>query len=284
MSISSIAARSLIFIFILFITTKILGKKHISQLSLFEYISGITLGDIAGEVILGKDIDIIHGLTGVVIIAGVSYLTDVLSIKNRKFRALIEGQDTVFIQDGKILEDHLKKENYSIEDLSALLRDKGIFNVKDVEFAVLEPKGKLSVLLKKENQPLTGKDLKLFMPNEKEPQTVIMDGQVIFEALGKTGGNLEWLNSELEKRRTSLENVFLAQVDTYGELTLDLYNDHHTINTPSERQLLFASMKKVQAELELLALNTKNQTSQKDFSVCAEKLKEVLTEVEEYLG
>ncbi|WP_409298457.1 DUF421 domain-containing protein [Peribacillus sp. SCS-26] len=284
MSLSSIAARSLIFIIILFITTKILGKKHISQLSLFEYISGITLGDIAGEVILGRDIGIIHGLTGIVIIAGVSYLTDVLSIKNRKFRALIEGQDTVFIQDGKILEDHLKKENYSIEDLSALLREKGVFNVKDVEFAVLEPKGKLSILLKKENQPLTGKDLKLFMPNEKEPQTVIMDGQVIFEALGKTGCTLEWLNSELEKRGASQENVFLAQVDTYGELTLDLYNDHHTINTPSERQLLFASMKKVQAELELLALNSENQTRQHDFSACAEKLKGVLTEVEGYLG
>ena len=83
---------------------------------------------------------------------------------------------TILIKDGKVMEDNLKKEKYSISDLDSLLRQKNVFNIADVEFAMLEPKGDLSILLKKENRPLTPKDLNLQVASDKVPQTIIMDG------------------------------------------------------------------------------------------------------------
>ncbi|MBM7693463.1 uncharacterized membrane protein YcaP (DUF421 family) [Peribacillus deserti] len=283
MTVFDVMYRSLIFIVILFIITKILGKKHISQLSLFEYITGITLGDIAGEVIMSKDMHIMHGITGLLVFSAVSYFSDYLTLKNRKLREIIEGKDTIIIQDGKILEEGLKKEKYSVEDLESLLRDKGIFKVKDVEYALLEPKGKLSVLLKKENQPLTAKDLGLNMPNEKEPQTVIMDGQIVYEALRKSGKNLEWLKTELEKLGTTIDQVFFAQIDTYGELSADLYQDQISIPNQNERQLLLAVIKRTQAELEMLSLQTEEPETQKIYSLNADKMKAIQIKIEPYL-
>ncbi|PLT31426.1 hypothetical protein CUU66_02690 [Peribacillus deserti] len=275
--------RSLIFIVVLFVVTKILGKKHISQLSFFEYITGITLGDIAGEVILGEDMHIMHGVAGILVFSAISYISDILTLKSRKFRAVIEGRDTVFIQDGKIREKGLKKEKYTIEDLAALLRDKGVFEIKDVEYAILEPKGKLSVLLKKENQPLTAKDLNLFLPNEKEPQTIIMDGQVIYEALAKTGKNIQWVKTELKKLGTTIDQVFFAQVNTYGDLSADLYDDQTKPSHPNERQLLLALIKRTQAELEMLSYQTQEAENKQIFTQNADKMKVIQQNIEPYL-
>ncbi|WP_257967877.1 DUF421 domain-containing protein [Peribacillus deserti] len=283
MTVFDVMYRSLIFIVVLFVVTKILGKKHISQLSFFEYITGITLGDIAGEVILGEDMHIMHGVAGILVFSAISYISDILTLKSRKFRAVIEGRDTVFIQDGKIREKGLKKEKYTIEDLAALLRDKGVFEIKDVEYAILEPKGKLSVLLKKENQPLTAKDLNLFLPNEKEPQTIIMDGQVIYEALAKTGKNIQWVKTELKKLGTTIDQVFFAQVNTYGDLSADLYDDQTKPSHPNERQLLLALIKRTQAELEMLSYQTQEAENKQIFTQNADKMKVIQQNIEPYL-
>ncbi|WP_242295885.1 DUF421 domain-containing protein, partial [Bacillus cereus group sp. BfR-BA-01516] len=105
--------------------------------------------------------------------AVVPFLTGILSLKNKTARDFFEGKSTVLIKDGKILEDNLKKEKYTSDELLELLRGKDAFSVADVEFAVLEPSGELNVLLKKDRQPLTAKDIGLKVANEKEPQTVI---------------------------------------------------------------------------------------------------------------
>ncbi|MGM1366864.1 DUF421 domain-containing protein, partial [Bacillus cereus group sp. BceL078] len=131
--------------------------------------------------------------------AVVPFLTGILSLKNKTARDFFEGKSTVLIKDGKILEDNLKKEKYTSDELLELLRGKDAFSVADVEFAVLEPSGELNVLLKKDRQPLTAKDIGLKVANEKEPQTVIMDGNVLDEPLSASGHNRAWLHAELEK-------------------------------------------------------------------------------------
>ncbi len=156
-----IAFRSILFLLILLITTKMLGKKQISELSFFEYVSGITIGSIAGEVVTGLESNMYYGALAILIFGLVTLLVDFLSLKSKTFRDVVEGRGTVIIKDGKILEDNLKKEKYTIDELSALLRQKNIFRVADVEFAVLEPRGNLSALLKSENRPLTPKDLQI---------------------------------------------------------------------------------------------------------------------------
>jgi uncharacterized membrane protein YcaP (DUF421 family) len=276
--------RSFVFLALLFFITKILGKKQISELSFFEYVSGITIGSIAGEVIMGLEKNMYHGILAIVIFGLVTLLVDFLALKSKTIRDLVEGRGTVLIKDGKVLEENLKKEKYSIDELSALLRQKNIFKVADVEFAVLEPRGNLSTLLKKENQPLTPKDLQMKVASEKEPQTIIMDGSILDEALRSSGKSRNWLATELEKLNVTLDNVFIGQVDSYGELTVDLYDDKIQVPSPTQRPLLLATLKKTQADLELFSLGTEDEKSKAMYKKNATLVQEAIDKLTPYLN
>ncbi|MGG0729999.1 DUF421 domain-containing protein [Bacillus paramycoides] len=271
--------RSVFILIILFAITKWLGKRQISQLSFFEYIAGMTIGDIAAQVSTGLDSKFFHGVFAILIFAVVPFFTGILSLKNKTARDFFEGKSTVLIKDGKILEDNLKKEKYTSDELLELLRGKDAFSVADVEFAVLEPSGELNVLLKKDRQPLTAKDIGLKVPNEKETQTVIMDGNVLDEPLSASGHNRAWLHSELEKLGVVIENVFLAQVDSYGQLTIDIYNDKLQMPSPQNKPLLLASLKKCHADLELFSLETKSKSASNMYSKNAEQIENILNKV-----
>ncbi|PGK45183.1 hypothetical protein CN907_05520 [Bacillus anthracis] len=271
--------RSVFILIILFAITKWLGKRQISQLSFFEYIAGMTIGDIAAQVSTGLDSKFFHGVFAILIFAVVPFLTGILSLKNKTARDFFEGKSTILIKDGKILEDNLKKEKYTSDELLELLRGKDAFSVADVEFAVLEPSGELNVLLKKDRQPLTAKDIGLKVPNEKETQTVIMDGNILDEPLSSSGHNRAWLHSELEKLGVVIENVFLGQVDSYGQLTIDIYNDKLQMPSPQNKPLLLASLKKCHADLELFSLETKSKSASEMYSKNAKQIEKILNKV-----
>ena len=276
--------RSIVFILALIIMTRLLGKKQISEISFFEYVSGITIGSIAGEVIMGLDNNIGHGILAVFVFGGITLLVDFIALKNKKFRDVVEGKGTIIIKDGKIMEDNLKKEKYSLDELGSLLRQKDIFNTADVEFAMLEPKGDLSILLKKENRPLTPKDLQMKVANDKVPQTIIMDGTIINDAMAEAGKDRNWLSMELDKLGVTIENVFMAQVDSYGDLTVDLYDDKIKVPSPQVRPLLLAMIKKCQADLELFALQTESDQAKVMYNKNAKKLEEVIKILQPYLN
>jgi len=278
-----IVIRSFVFLILLFFMTKILGKKQISELSFFEYVSGITIGSIAGEAITGLEKNMFQGMTAIIIFSLATLFADILALKSKSFRDFIEGRGTVFIKDGKVLEENLKKEKYSIDELSALLRQKDIYRVADVEFAVLEPRGTLSALLKKENRPLTPKDLQMKVPTEKEPQTVIMDGSILNESLRSAGKSRGWLETELEKLELTIDNVFIGQVDSYGELTVDIYDDKIQVPSPTQRPLLLASLKKAQADLEIFSLETEDEASKAMYKKNANLVQETIDKLTPYL-
>ncbi|MEE3956022.1 MULTISPECIES: DUF421 domain-containing protein [Peribacillus] len=271
--------RALLFLIILFLVTKLLGKKQLSQLSYFEYVVGITIGSIGAEVITGLERSILVGVIGIVTTAALPFIVGILSLKSKMVRDLVEGKGTVFIKDGKIMEDNLKKERYTTDELLELLRKKDAFQVSDVEFAVLEATGDLSVMLKKENQPLTAKDLNLVVASVKEPQTVIMDGEILDEPLATIGRSRGWLHTELEKLGVTIENVFLGQINSYGELTVDLFDDILQVPSPQERPLLLSTMKKCQADLELFALGTENKETKQIYEKNSENLQKAIDNV-----
>ncbi|WML44783.1 DUF421 domain-containing protein [Neobacillus sp. PS3-40] len=279
-----ILSRSIIFLILLLLTTKMLGKKQISELSFFEYVSGITIGSIAGEAITGLESNLFHGALAIIFFGVATLLVDILSLKSKSFRDMVEGRGTVIIKDGKILEENIKKEKYTIDEVSALLRQKDIFRFADVEFAVLEPRGTLSTLLKKENRPLTPKDLQMKMPNEKEPQTVIMDGKILDEALRSSGKSRLWLQMELEKLNATLDNVFLGQVDSYGGLTIDIYDDKLKVPSPQQRPLLMAMLKKTQADLESFSLETECEKTKAMYKRNAKIMQETIKKLAPYLN
>ncbi|NCT40019.1 DUF421 domain-containing protein [Bacillus sp. EB93] len=271
--------RALLFLIILFLVTKMLGKKQLSQISYFEYVTGITIGSIGAEAITGLERKITVGIIGIITTAALPFIVGLISEKSKKFRDLIEGKGTVFIKDGKIMEDNLKKERYTTDELLALLRKKDVFQVSDVEFAILEATGDLSVMLKKENQPLTAKDLNLTVASVKEPQTVIMDGEILDEPLSTIGRSRGWLHTELEKLGVTIENVFLGQINSYGELTVDLFDDILQVPSPQERPLLLSTLKKCQADLELFALGTENKEAKQIYEKNSEKLQKAIDNV-----
>jgi uncharacterized membrane protein YcaP (DUF421 family) len=278
-----VAIRSVFIIIGLFIITRILGKKQLAKLSFFEYIVGITIGDIAGTMSMDLSISLEEGITSILIWALFPVVTSRLSLRNKKFRNFVEGNSTVFIKNGKVLEENLKREKYTVDELLEQLRKKEVFRVADVEFAVLEPNGELNVLLKREKQPLTVGDVFPNPPSEKEPQTVIMDGMILDEPLATMGLNRGWLKQELDKQGVAIENVFLAQVDSYGQLTLDLYDDKIKIPEPQEKKLLLAAIKKVQADFELFALQTESNEAKELYQTNAEKMQTLLQKVEPFL-
>ncbi|WP_099158833.1 DUF421 domain-containing protein [Virgibacillus ndiopensis] len=268
---------------ILFLFTKWLGKKQLSEMNVFEYITGIVIGSIVAFIAADLDGNVFHGLLALSVWFIIPFAAEFLSQKSKTFRNIIEGKGTVFIQDGKIMEDNLKKERYTTDDLLEKLRDKNIFRVADVEFAVLESSGALSVLPKKENQPLTAKIIGMTVAPEKESQTVIMDGKVLMEPLANLSLNTNWLETELDKMNISIENVFLGQADSDGQLTVDLYDDKISVPGPSEKPLLFATLKKCQADLELFALATENQQAKQVYQTNSNKLQHAIDLIAPYL-
>ncbi|MEK4620394.1 DUF421 domain-containing protein [Bacillus sp. FSL K6-0273] len=268
--------RSVFILIVLFAITKCLGKRQISHLSFFEYIAGMTIGSIAAQVSTGLDQKFFHGVFAILTFASLPFFVGILSLKNKTARDFFEGKSTVLIKDGKVLEDNLKKEKYTSDELLELLRGNGAFSIAEVEFAVLEPSGELNVLLKKDSQPLTAKNLGLKVPNEKEPQNVIMDGNVLDEPLSASGHNRAWLHSELEKLGVVIENVFLGQIDSYGQLTIDIYNDKLQMHSPQNKPLLLASLKKCHADLELFSLETKSKKASEMYAKNAQKIEAIL--------
>ncbi|SEM85819.1 DUF421 domain-containing protein [Lihuaxuella thermophila] len=278
-----IVLRTLAAVVSLFILTKILGKRQVSQLSFFEYITGITIGNIAGFLCLETDYPWYTGILALVVWGAVSLGLEFLQLKSKTARNWIDGKPTVLIRRGKILEDHLKKERLNTDELLEQLRKKNVFQVADVEFALMEPSGDINVLLKKEHQPLTAKHLGIQVGPEAEPQAVIMDGNILDEPLATLGLNRGWLATELEKLGVAVENVFLAQVDSYGQLHVDLYDDQIQVPQPQEKASLLATLKKCEADLEMFALSTTDNIAKHMYEQCSKQLLKVIDDVKPLL-
>ncbi|WP_141992743.1 DUF421 domain-containing protein [Bacillus sp. B4EP4a] len=274
-----IVLRSLFFLIVLFVITKVLGKKQLSQLSFFEYVTGITIGNVGAELATKVEGNVIHGVLSILVFAIAPFVAGSISLKSKTFRDLVEGKASVFIKDGKVMEDNLKKEKYTIDELLALLRKKDVFDISEVEFALLEANGDFSVMLKKQNQPITPKDLNLSVAAVKEPQTIIMDGNILDEPLSTIGLNRNWLHTELDKLGVILDNVFLGQANSNGELTVDLFDDKLKVPSPQEKPLMLATLKKCQADLEFFALGTESKEAKEMFSKNSEKLQRAIDEV-----
>lgn len=279
-----IVLRTLCAVVVLFLMTKVLGKRQVSQLSFFEYLTGITIGSLAAYISLDLEANWYLGLIGLGVWVGCSLLIEFLQLKSKKARDFIDFKATVLIKDGKILEDNLKKERLSTDELMEQLRKKDVFQVADVEFAIMESSGEINILQTRENLPLTPKDLGIQVAPEKVAQVVVMDGKVMAEPLRVAGFNQGWLVEELDKQGAKIKDVFLAQVDAYGQLTIDLYDDQIQVPQNEERKLLYANLKKCQADLELFSLSTKSKKAKKMYEDCSQEIEQIIAKVKPILN
>jgi uncharacterized membrane protein YcaP (DUF421 family) len=217
--------RSILLILGLFIITKLLGKKQLSSLSFFEYIVGITVGDIAGTLAMDPDLSLRDGIASLVVWSFVPLAISTISLRSRAFRKIVEGKSTTFIENGNILEKNMRKEKYSIDELLEQLRKKSVFKVADVEFASLDSNGELSVLLKKAKQPLKYEDIGIKVEAESASVSVMMDGKFIEENLRRAGLNRVELIAKIQAKGYQPQQVFYAEMDSRGNLSVDLYDE-----------------------------------------------------------
>lgn len=275
----TIVIRSVVVFGLIVTILRISGRKQIAQMTFADFVVGITVGAIAALISLNMIKNFAYGLIGLGVWLLLPIVVSLLSLKSKWFHDLFYGRETILIKHGKVLEDNLKEVKYTGEELLSQLRRKNVFNLADVEFAVMEATGDVSVMLKSEQTPITPKHLEWKVASQAEPQTVILDGNIMDEALRNQGLNRAWLEEELDKAGISKENVFIGQVDASGDLYVDLFDDAIQVPKPTTKDLLFATIKKCEADLELYALATKNEKVKQDYQRGAQLLNDVISDL-----
>ncbi|KZE70017.1 MULTISPECIES: DUF421 domain-containing protein [Paenibacillus] len=278
---AEVAIRTLMAVAILFLITKILGKRQVSQLSLFEYITGITIGNLAATIPMEREATWYLGLIALSVWVLTTLGIEYLQIKSKKIRDISDGRTTILIKDGKILEDNLRKERLTLDELMEQLRSKNVFKVSDVEFALMETSGEVNVLLTKDKQPVTLKDLNMLQLPEKEPTVVIMDGQLMEQQMAYMGLTQQWLDAKLKEKSLTVKDVFFAQVDTQGELYIDQYSDNvQQSKVQDSNQALLTLLQQCTTELQKLATGSSEQQKKQLYEHCSQSLKEAIQEME----
>ncbi|MBM7871307.1 uncharacterized membrane protein YcaP (DUF421 family) [Clostridium pascui] len=219
--------RAIIGFFSLLIFARILGKEQISQLTFFDYILGITIGSIAATLTTDLSSRAWPHWVGLVTWVVLGYLMELLSLKWRYAAKYLEGEPAIVIMDGKIMEDVLKKMRYTAAEILELLRNKEVFNLNEVAYAIIEPNGDISILKKPEYLPLTLKDINIKAKTPGIGTEIIYEGMIIEENLRQLNKDTKWLLKELKKYGINdpLE-VFLLTLDPGGNLYIDKYKDH----------------------------------------------------------
>ncbi|GAB6137008.1 YetF domain-containing protein [Halanaerobaculum tunisiense] len=225
-----VITRGIISFFTLLIFTRILGKHQISQLTYFDYIAGITIGSIAGSLTTQLNTNAWPHWVGLATWTGLSLIVEYISIKWRQASKYLNGEPTIVIMNGKIMEEAMKKMRYRVTDLMSQLRTKGVFNLSQVEFAILETNGKLSVLKKSQHQTLTPKDMNLTTDYSGLSIELIHDGVIMEQNLKQVNLDRPWLQAQLRKLNiTDISEVVLATLNTTGSLYVDTKKDQTEI-------------------------------------------------------
>lgn len=217
---------SLIIFILLVVLARVIGKKFLAQMTYFDFVTAITIGTIGGAYVTSVAKGY-YVLISPVVLTLFVYLTSYLSMKSIPARKLIEGEPLIIIQNGKIFENNMRKVRYTEDDLLIQLREKGVFDLHEVEFAVLEPHGQLSVLKKASYMPVTPKNLGVSTEYKGLPSEIIRDGKIVQQNLEQNHLTHEWLYNELAAQKVHrVEDVFLATLSTNGKLFIDLNRDN----------------------------------------------------------
>lgn len=208
-------------VIVLFLLTKLMGNRQMSQLSMFDYIIGITIGSIAAEMATALEGDFLKPLIAMVVYALLAFFFSWITSKSLKCRRIVTGETRILLDNGKIYRNNLKKAHLDLTEFLCLCRNSGYFNLSDLQCAILEANGKISFLPKSTKRPVTPQDLSLAPDIEKPLVTIIADGEVLEDNLQFTGNNDTWLYKELRAQGVSdPKEVFFAACDCNNVLSV----------------------------------------------------------------
>lgn len=262
---------------------RFMGKGSLSSITPFKFVSYVVIAIISAFISLGLIENLAFGILSLALWVAFSLSLDYLSIKSKWIHDLVNGKETVLIKNGKVMEENLMDVRLTGEELLKALRTKNVFNLADVEFAVMETTGEINALLKSDKKPVTPHDLKQKVAPLSEPQAVILDGNILHESLSNRGLSEEWLKTQLSNLGVSLDNVFIAQIDSSGDLYVDLFDDSIELPSPQIKELLYANLSKAQADCTSYSLETNNQKAKEMYASDARKLEQIMNNLEPYL-
>lgn len=225
MEVLQVILASLFSAVILFLIAKVIGHKQVAQLEFFDYITGITIGSIVAELATTLDKPWWNPTISMLVFGSITVALSVITRRFARTRKFINGTPTIIINDGKLYRDNMKKAKLELSEFLLLCRQEGYFNLNDIQTAVFEYNGKLSILPKSTKRPINPEDMELNPKPEHIGTEIIMDGRVIDDNLKRKGLNDDWLRKELKKQGyKSAKEIFLGVCYDENQLTLFCYS------------------------------------------------------------
>lgn len=213
--------RTLMVYFVVLVVVRLMGKREIGQLSPFDFVVAIIIAEIAAIPMQSPTVPLWHSMIPLAVLAFMEIALSYLALHSRKLRAVLDGRPQVVIEGGRILKEEMRRARYNLDDLLSQLREKGYPRPEDIETAVLETSGKLSVIPKSSKRPVTPEDLGLSPDYEGLPTVLVMDGEIFDECLQRKGLDIEWLEVELAKLGMHPRKVFLATLEHDGRIYIN---------------------------------------------------------------
>ncbi len=209
-----IVLTSLASIAVLFILTKIMGKRQMSQLSMFDYINGITIGSIAADAAINIEGDMLRPIVAMIVYAAVSALISVMTCKSVKLRRFFVGKSLILYCNGELYKENFKKSKIDVNEFLVSMRNSGYFDLSELYACILEPNGKMSFMPLDSEKPVTAKEMGVSTGNTSFPANVIIDGNVMTKTLKNIGKDETWLKKMLDENNiNSVSEVYLATAD-----------------------------------------------------------------------
>lgn len=211
--------RTLILYITVVVFLRIMGKRQIGQLQPYELVVIIMISELAAIPMEDTGIPIFNGLIPIFILFAFEVTLSWISLKSERARGVICGRPSILIEKSQIMEDELRRLRYNINELLEQLRLKDVIDIADVEYAILETSGQLSVILKSDKRPVQPKDVNISPPAEGLPISLIIDGHVVHSNLSRVNKDINWLETELSKSGVKrFADVLFACLDSQGQL------------------------------------------------------------------
>ena len=212
--------RALISLAVLFLVTKMIGKKQVSELSLFDYVIGISIGNFAAEMTINLESQEINGIVAVLIFGIVAYIVSYITMKSIYLRRFFIGVPTIIIDKGKINYKNMKKFKMDINDLLEQARINGYFDLSEIEYGIMEANGIMSFKLKDIYDTPTNKDLNINTKNIGICANIIIDGKYMKNNISNMNKNIEWVENKIKDMGYNINNILLATLNEKDEINI----------------------------------------------------------------
>lgn len=216
----NIILRTVLVLILIFLLFKIMGKKQVSQMSMFDYITGITIGSIVADISLDIEKNLIAGIVCLLIYCFTDLLLSHLSLKSIKLRNFFNGKEVILIENGIINRKNMAQNKITINILETEARVNGYFNINEINNAILEPNGKISFEPKENHKSVTKKDMQIKSNDKSIIYNIIIDGEIIEENLKHINKNIKWLNHELKILGKKKEDILLLTANNNNEINI----------------------------------------------------------------